>query len=226
MPAIERVIIDPEAWSRMLLYVDCCETEIGGLGIGVAKGLEFHLEEVILIKQWVTANDVLLANEGLATFLHEFVDAGGDPSKIKVWWHSHVHHPLRWSKQDEETIRLLNQDYLISLVGDKSGSWLCRLDKVGPPATSREPIPMEVSDRGGVPDAVEPALREEIQREIDEKVTVWELVQLPGQGGYFFGTEVVTSDYSIALESYGSFLLPWESGGEESGPSSTPEAET
>lgn len=210
----------------MLLYVDCCETEIGGLGMGVAKGSEFHLEEVILIKQWVTSNDVLLANEGLATFLYELVDAGGDPSRIKVWWHSHVHHPLRWSKQDEETIRLLNQDYLISLVGNKSGSWLCRLDEVGPPATSREPIPIEVPETGVVPAQAEPDLRREVKREIGEKVTAWELVQLPGQGGYFFGTEVVASDYSIALESYGSFLLPWDSGGEEPAPSSTPETET
>lgn len=207
---ISRVTISPEAWSRMLLYVECCETEIGGLGLGRLEGSEFHLEEVVLIQQWVTEKDTLLSPEGLARFLHELVEAGGDPGRIKVWWHSHVNHPLRWSKHDEETIRLLNHDYLISLIGNKAGQWLCRLDLAGPPSKSIEPIAIEGAGKLEKGRQADKALIEEIEKEIEEKVTSWELVRLPGQSGYFFGTDVVTNDYSHVFESYGSFLLPWD----------------
>lgn len=221
---ISKVTIRPEAWSRMLLYVDCCETEIGGLGLGSAEGSSFHLEEVVLIEQWVTKKDVLLSTEGLARFLHDFVDVGGDPGRIKVWWHSHVNHALEWSKQDEETIRLLNHDYLLSLIGNKAGDWLCRLDQIGPPAERIEPVPIEVLAETEIAQPPDRDLRSKIEKEIEEKVTSWELVRLPGQGGYFFGTDVVTSDYSFALESYGSFLLPWEES--QNDPTSGPKTET
>lgn len=204
---IDRVRISPKAWRRMLLYVDCCETEVGGLGIGTKEGTLFNLEEVVLLDQWVTGSDVLLSPGGLARFLYEFVESGGDPGRIKVWWHSHVNHPLRWSGQDEETIVVLNQDYLLSLIGNKSGRWLCRLDLLGPPAEKVEPIEIEAP---GADVSADQATRLVVEKEINEKVTAWEPVRLPGQSGYFFGTEMLTSDYSLALESYGSFLLPWE----------------
>lgn len=207
---IERVCVSPEAWSRMGLYVECCATEIGGLGLGTMEGSIFHLDEVVLIEQNVTDLDTLLSPDGLARFLHELVAGGGDPARVKVWWHSHVHHALRWSRQDEETIRVLNHDYLLSLIGNKSGEWLCRLDLVGPPARTIEPIPVEVAEATEPASPTEPALRASIEQEIAEKVRTWELVCLPGQSGYFFGTAIVTSDYSYALESYGSFLMPWE----------------
>jgi hypothetical protein len=214
---ISLVTISPEAWSRMQLYVECCDTEIGGLGLGYLDGSNFHLEETVLIQQWVTKSDTLLSPEGLACFLHEFVEAGGDPGRIKVWWHSHADHALRWSKQDEETIRLLNHDYLLSLIGNKAGEWVCRLDLAGPPAETVEPIAIEIM---GSPDEAklsDEALRKQIEKEIEEKVTTWEIVRLPGQGDYFFGTDVVTSDYSHVLESYGSFLLPWKGSQDDPG---------
>lgn len=217
---IECVRVSPDAWSRMRLYVECCDTEIGGLGLGTLEGSIFHLEEVVLIEQDVTDNDTLLSPNGLARFLHELVEGGGSPARVKVWWHSHVNHALKWSRQDEETIRQLNHDYLLSLIGNKSGQWLCRLDLVGPPARTVEPVPLGPTEGDG---AVDPALRASIEREVAEKVKSWELVRIPGQGGFFFGTEIVANDYSYALESYGSFLLPWE--GSHGDPASGPETE-
>ncbi len=215
---IERVRIHPEAWRRMDLYVECCETEIGGLGLGTLEGSTFQLEEVVLIEQHVTDYDTLLTPDGLARFLHNLVEGGGDPSRVKVWWHSHANHSLHWSMQDEETIRVLNNDYLLSLIGNKSGEWLCRLDLVGPPARTIDPVSLEPREPTERAQPADPELRAAIEQEIAEKVKTWELVRIPGQSGYFFGTEIVTSDYSYALESYGSFLLPWEGsqGGSES----------
>jgi hypothetical protein len=209
-PIINKIYIDSEAWVRMNLYVECCPTEIGGLGLGKKIGSVFHLEEVFILEQNVTEHDTLISYNDLARFLFEFVNGGGDPARIRVWWHSHVNHPLRWSKHDEETIKMLNSDYLISIIGNKSGQWVCRLDIQGPPIKTIQPVPMEVPelpDKDLLPDQ---NLRKAIEEEIAQKVHVWELVRLPGQSGYFFGTRVVTSDYSYALESYGSFLIPWE----------------
>ncbi len=83
---------------------------------------------------------------------------------------------------------------------------------VGPPAAKREPIAFEAAGGGEAAVPGDADLRAQVKREIAEKVTAWELVRLPGQDGFFFGTDVVTSDYSLALESYGSFLIPWKEG--------------
>ncbi len=101
--------------------------EINGLGLVEKQENDFLIPEVFVLDQ--EANEAEANMNGLA--FNRFVGQCEDPSKILLQWHSHDDGTVFWSPhKDIPTIKRWLQlgDFLISMVVNKQGDCLCRLD--------------------------------------------------------------------------------------------------
>lgn len=170
LPKPGRIFITPFAFQKLKLYTVLCPAEISGLGLVELREDRFVVTDVFILPQRVTPADTELEAQHLCEFLSQYIAQGKDPASLKVWWHSHGEMDLDWSETDRGTIEAFPGEYLISLVGNKNGEFVCRLDVFAP---SREVIdgldlvPLEGSEEDA--DGLE-ALRQVVQVEINEKV--------------------------------------------------------
>ena len=148
------------AWKHLKAYVAEAEGEISGLGRIVLKEGKPLVTEIYLLPQTAGFAETNLTQEGLVAFLSE-VDK---PEEIKLWWHSHADMDVFWSATDEGTIAELSKTWFMSLVANKKGLMLARMDIFEPVQVS---VDMEVT-------IAEPTLtiafKQKIKAEIDEKV--------------------------------------------------------
>jgi proteasome lid subunit RPN8/RPN11 len=163
--SVPRVFITPQAMQRLALYIHGCPDEISGLGRVERLGEDFLITEVFLFKQRATGASTELSEKDIAEWLTDLVRQGKDPSKIKLWWHSHASMGAYWSSTDEETVfRFSATDWMISLVGNKRGEYCVRLDIYKPIRLTLDGLPLEVywlEDK---------ELKAEVEKEIKEKV--------------------------------------------------------
>lgn len=159
------VFITPEAKQRLDLYLQCASGEISGLGSVQKMGDDFLITQVYLFEQKCSASGTELDSESVASFLLEAVRAGLDTSVLKLWWHSHVNMSCFWSGDDDDTAkRLAMGGWFISVVGVKSGDYLCRLDMYDPVRITLDGVDFRVCL------SINPALRKEVEMEVKQKV--------------------------------------------------------
>ena len=165
------IFITPLAFQKLKLYIEICPAEISGLGVVELSGDQFIVRDVFILPQRVTASDTELKPEHLCDFLSNYIAQGKDPASLRVWWHSHGDSDLHWSSTDNDTIEAFPGDYIISIVGNKKGEFLCRLDVSSPSRVEFDGftlVPLEEPKGGGTQDIE--ALRQTIQEEIGEMV--------------------------------------------------------
>lgn len=165
------IFITPFAFQKLKLYIELCPAEISGLGVVEPSGDQFIVTDVFILPQRVTASDTELNPEHLCDFLSHYIAQGRDPASLRVWWHSHGENDLYWSVTDHDTIEAFPGEYIISIVGNKKGEFLCRLDVSSPSREAFEGlnlVPLE-EQRMESPYDLE-TLRQTIQREIREMV--------------------------------------------------------
>lgn len=104
-----RVLISPEAYKRMLLYVEIAQKEVGWLGTvtRLANG-DFHIDATFLIEQEVTSVETELSVEGLNKLVFELMAKGDEGleqvNRLRFWGHSHVRMGTSPSGTDERTM--------------------------------------------------------------------------------------------------------------------------
>ena len=160
-----------EDYQRLFTYIRCCPQEISGLGrVGVKEmsNGDLLLSDITLFKQKVTGHDTDLDQEAIGKLVTEIVMNGGEPTDLKLWWHSHHSMSVFWSKgQDEVTIANLKRfgmEYLVSIVGNHAGDYLCRLDIFTPLHVTIDNVPIRIITRE------DPMLKNRILAEIEDKV--------------------------------------------------------
>ncbi len=104
-----RVLITPDAYKRMCLYIEIAPKEVGWLGTVKRLGNgDFLIEEVFLVEQEVTGVETELSVEGREKLVLELLeggDAGLDKSNtLHFWGHSHVRMSTGPSGTDENTM--------------------------------------------------------------------------------------------------------------------------
>ncbi len=124
---VPRILISPEAYKRMQLYVELSRLEVGWLG--TAERLEsgdFYIEHVFLLRQNAGAAHAKISVEGQTELYKQLMQAGRreDTRRLFFWGHSHVRMDTAPSPQDEETMREL---------GEQRNKWIIRgiLNKLG-----------------------------------------------------------------------------------------------
>lgn len=136
--------------ATMIHYFTCLRAgEINGLGLVEKQGNDFLVPEVFILDQETNENEANIVGLSFA----RYVDQCEDPSKILLQWHSHDDGTVFWSAhKDIPTIKRWLGDFLISMVVNKQGDYLCRLDLFKPFRLSLQmpvfvAVPLEVDQK-------------------------------------------------------------------------------
>lgn len=186
-----KVVLSELANRKLKYYIDNIDYEISGLGL-VEKREDgsLYVPDIFLLTQEVSGAETDLDPAAVAKFLddklQEKIIVDGEEvdfpvENIKLWWHSHVNMGVFWSGTDSATCNRLDnespeENWYLSIVGNKRGDRLARVDVFQPHRMWQNEVRIEV-------EALDPdPLIAEIQAEIEEKVTIRTLqVQSAGQ---------------------------------------------
>lgn len=144
-----KVVFSINAYIKYQIYINKVNTEISGFA-KVTKHKEagiFYIEDLILLPQIIATGVYTRFNQG--DFYNDLISRGGSPSDYRCWWHSHVDMPVFWSSTDTATIedhdiQLPEDNWFLSIVGNKKGEILCRLDLFDPIRITLDKIPWEI----------------------------------------------------------------------------------
>ena len=146
-----KVYLSVQAYQKMKIWVQMAQGEISWLGtVSETRGKDGHFEaflikDIHLLKQICSGAHTALDDESVGQFLTETAMKGEDTSKIKAWIHSHGSLKCFWSNTDEDCISgLSNSSYLISLVTNKDGNILARIDIFKPFQVTVDNVAVEV----------------------------------------------------------------------------------
>ncbi|MFQ5881187.1 MAG: hypothetical protein ACE5I9_01760 [Candidatus Methylomirabilales bacterium] len=129
---LPQVLITPQAFQKLRLYIELCPMEIGGLGEVERHGPGLLITDLFILSQKISPSETELDPEAMLEMLASCVSEGRDPVSLTLWWHSHAEMDLEWSATDERTIAMFPGDFILSLVGNKAGEFACRLDILHP----------------------------------------------------------------------------------------------
>ncbi len=126
---VPNVIINPDALTKMHLYVDECADEIGWLGTAYKdeKKNIIYISDVFLFDQEVHSTTTEISPEGLNEFGEKLLlqPNGMDIwNNLKVWGHSHVNMSTSSSSQDDKQMETFvegGHDWFIRIIANKSG---------------------------------------------------------------------------------------------------------
>jgi len=148
-----KVILDArEAREKILHYVSLAKGEVSGLGLvdeirdDKGKLTGFFVSDVFLVKQVSSAVTTELDEKAVSDLLVELDGKGVDIGKVKLWWHSHGDMKTFWSSTDTDCVEgLSNGSYFISIVTNKKGDVLCRVDLYSPFRIALDEVTVETA---------------------------------------------------------------------------------
>lgn len=163
-PGAVTVTIDRRALMAFQWYLSAVPGEVGGIGLVAERPGGPHIYELFILPQTSGPGAVELDAGRLAEFVARFERAGGDPGQLRCWWHSHGDLDVGWSATDEATIARFPGDGLVSLVGNRRGDLLARLDRWGPDRETRlAPLLVPTGDPPASPDALRARVLAEVE---------------------------------------------------------------
>jgi hypothetical protein len=163
---LARIFIASEAKQKLDLYIKHTDSEVSGLGTVAVIENNFLIKDIYLFEQECTGSDTDLSQEDVAKLILESVRLGLDPSGLKLWWHSHVNMSTFWSPTDKATAGRFGNGWMLSIVGNKNGDYLARLDLYNPIRLTIDNLKLEVYQ------SASDELIEKIKKEIKEKVKI------------------------------------------------------
>jgi hypothetical protein len=147
-----KVYIDAIAREKLFHWVALAKGEVSGLGRvrefrddnGNLTG--FMVDDIFLVKQKSTAATTELDDEAVAALLVDLDNGGMDVGDVRCWWHSHGSMDTFWSTTDDDCAAgLANSKYFISIVTNKKGALLCRVDIYEPVRVTIDEVPIETA---------------------------------------------------------------------------------
>lgn len=163
-----RLYLLPEVEERIRHYTTLAAGEVSGLGTVEEFNGGFLVTDLFLPKQTCSPGGTELDQDSVATVIMELDQAGVDSGALRFWHHSHGNLDVFWSHTDEQCINnLANGDYVLSLVTNKKGHTLARLDIFKPVRITVDQVPVSVRSRN---DALLDMCRQEIQEKVANTV--------------------------------------------------------
>jgi hypothetical protein len=173
---LPRVLITKSAYYKMAHYVDIAPMEVGWLGTAEKLGNDFLISDVFLFVQQVHLSTTEITEAGLAEFATEILEKQGDQgvitlNNLRFWGHSHHTMNTIPSPQDDDQMLLFaqaDQPWFIRGIFNKQGE---------------ASITLYLYDQGlkivdmewEIYEPIDLAIREEIEAEFTEKVSVMTL---------------------------------------------------
>ena len=157
----------PEVEERMRHYAKLVPGEVSGLGTVEEHDGGFLVTDLFLPKQTCSPGGTELDQESVATLILELDQAGVDTATMRYWFHSHGDLDVFWSRTDEECINnLANGDYVLSLVTNKRGQMLARLDIFKPVRVTIDQVPVTVRS---TTDSLAERCRQEVAQNVENE---------------------------------------------------------
>ncbi len=145
------VFIDGEAWAKLRYWVKLAgQDEVSCLGLideikDDGRIIALMVSEIYLLEQTVSGADTELDDKAVANLMIQLAAEGKDTSKLKCWIHSHANMRVFWSSTDEECCSLLaNESYSVSIVSNKRGDLLTRIDIYNPFRVTLNNVPTQI----------------------------------------------------------------------------------
>ena len=138
------VILTKDAFEQLFGWAYATPLEISCLGAVHREGNRFFIEKFYLLKQSGSFAGTELDEDAIAEFMEQLMTEGkGDEvQRIKCWAHSHPDMDVFWSTTDDDTCRLLVNDYLISIVVSNNFAIRCRIDIASPLPVTFDNVPV------------------------------------------------------------------------------------
>jgi len=191
--------IREEQLRSLLLYPKLVNAEVSGMGdiVETSDG-NLLITKIFLIKNDVNQGSYTrLDYNALLDTVQKYMNEGKDPSRLRVWWHSHYNFSVGFSGTDEATINRIirGSPWFVSICVNQIGDIAARLD-FDKPFRMTIPLKLEI-----IRD--EHKLVKKLQDEVKRLVA--------GTQGSLFSEEVLTksivSDKIESVEDYND----WES---------------
>lgn len=159
-----RLLLTPDVDQRLRHWTDIAAGEFSCLGLADQTEEGFLISEVFLLKQSCSASETELDQSAVAALLAELDKAGVDVGRVRAWIHSHATFNVFWSGTDARTIEALaTGEWLASLVVNKAGSKLARLDIRAPVSVTLDEVPVDtIHDDLGLRAECELQFREQV----------------------------------------------------------------
>ena len=159
-----KVLIDLPLLERIRYYVELARGEVSCLGTVERDSDNLIVTDLFLPKQTCSGASTEMDHADVANLLVELEQRGIEPKTLRLWLHSHADMNTFWSETDAETIRgLCNDSFVVSIVTNKKGAMLARVDVF-------EPIPFTIDKVPVEPLLPDFGLREQCKAEIEAKV--------------------------------------------------------
>lgn len=207
--SIPKITITPLAKRKMELYIAFAKGEVSGLGevAYLPDSNEFRVSDVMIFEQKTTGATTDLDEEAVAKFLVDTIQAGKDPSAFRVWWHSHANMSVFWSTTDTSTIEKFRNEWMISIVGNKSGENLVRIDQYRPYRLSIDGLSLSLAEVAEEEDELAKAIRAEVEQKVQHSLMATNVYKLGDAGNKdwtdaqsFWGYEGYASSYKKARD--------------------------
>lgn len=163
------IYLSIKAYQKMRAWTEMAKGEVSWLG--TVERMEedgFLIGDIHLLKQICTDAGTSLDDSAIGEFLTEMTRKGNDPSRVKAWLHSHGRLKTFWSQTDEKTIDgMRSAGYLISVVTNKEGEMLGRIDIFSPFHVHVSDVPVNVFHEPG--EDVKKVLTAEFREKVTEQ---------------------------------------------------------
>lgn len=148
------IMMSSTIYSELFRYIMHYESEVSGCGlvevqekqVGGELFREFRITELILPeKQDNSASSTDIDEAMVHSIMHKMIQENKDMNKLRLHWHSHASMSVFHSGTDEDNYKTLNnKDFLVSLVGNRDGDLLGRVDYYNPMHIAVSGVPIYV----------------------------------------------------------------------------------
>lgn len=138
------VVLTKNAFEQLFGWAYSTPREISCLGSVKREGNRFIIDRFYLLKQSGSSTGTELDQTSMAELVERLIAEGKreEAGRIKCWAHSHPNMDVFWSKVDDDTCRLLVNDYLISIVVSNNFTLRCRIDIATPVPVVLDNVPV------------------------------------------------------------------------------------
>lgn len=126
-----KILIENNVATKLKYYTKLAPGEISGMGkTKVNEDGDIIFTDIMLFTQKCSGATTDIDDEALAKWMYELRTKGESLKDWNLWWHTHNDMAVFWSGTDDKCIKdhSHGNNYLISLVTNKAGDYLGRLD--------------------------------------------------------------------------------------------------
>jgi len=126
-----KILIEKEVAIKLKSYTKFAKGEISGVGKSIInEDGDIQIVDIALFDQECTGAHTDIDDKSMAKFMYEMHQRNEPLDNWNVWWHTHADFDVYWSQTDDDCIvgHKNNNEYLVSIVTNKAGDLLGRLD--------------------------------------------------------------------------------------------------